>query len=624
MCGICGYSSDKGISDEALRDMNDTMYHRGPDDSGLWQEQDVHGAVGLAQRRLSVFDLSSAGHQPMFSEDGKTVVVYNGEIYNFRELRKELERSGRRFASACDTEVLLAAWQEWGADCFRRFNGMFAVGLYERETGRLILARDRMGKKPLYYYQKGKDFVFASELKPIMKFPGFRKVINRRMVEKFLCSKYIEAPWSVFEDTWKMCPGTYLILENGKITLHTYWDIREKKAEGETHPLTFEKALEEMDTVLRDAVRCRLEADVPVGTFLSGGIDSTLVTAVAQQVAGQKVKSFSIGFYEKERNEAVYAEKIASHIGTQHRELYIGDQETLEMIKDLPYYYDEPFSDSSQLPTMLVSRMASEDITVALSGDGGDELYCGYQMYDWTYIAQRADWMGSIASHVPGMGFLEPKVPPELRAFLRNRNPDEKTQLFLSVMIEEADRLLGIKGHTVKLAQEKELKYKNWQERRMVLDMMTYLPDEVLAKTDRASMKYSLEVRCPLLDYRMVEQSFAIPHRYKYMRGDKKHILKALTYQYVPKELLDRPKKGFGVPLRKWLRTVLGPEIRKYADPVILKRQDIFVPAAVAELIRKQEKSDKIMYSSMLWSFYVFQRWYQMYIEDLWSEGYEA
>ncbi len=624
MCGICGYSSDKGISDEALRDMNDTMYHRGPDDSGLWQEQGVHGAVGLAQRRLSIFDLSSAGHQPMFSEDGKTVVVYNGEIYNFRELRKELERSGRRFASACDTEVLLAAWQEWGADCFRRFNGMFAVGLYERETGRLILARDRMGKKPLYYYQKGKDFVFASELKPIMKFPGFRKVINRRMVEKFLCSKYIEAPWSVFEDTWKMCPGTYLILENGKITLHTYWDIREKKAEGETHPLTFEKALEEMDTVLRDAVRCRLEADVPVGTFLSGGIDSTLVTAVAQQVAGQKVKSFSIGFYEKERNEAVYAEKIASHIGTQHRELYIGDQETLEMIKDLPYYYDEPFSDSSQLPTMLVSRMASEDITVALSGDGGDELYCGYQMYDWTYIAQRADWMGSIASHVPGMGFLEPKVPPELRAFLRNRNPDEKTQLFLSVMIEEADRLLGIKGHTVKLAQEKELKYKNWQERRMVLDMMTYLPDEVLAKTDRASMKYSLEVRCPLLDYRMVEQSFAIPHRYKYMRGDKKHILKALTYRYVPRELLDRQKKGFGVPLRKWLRTVLGPEIRKYADPVILKRQDIFVPAAVAELIRKQEKSDKIMYSSMLWSFYVFQRWYQMYIEDLWSEGYEA
>lgn len=624
MCGICGYSSDKGISDEALRDMNDTMYHRGPDDSGLWQEQGVHGAVGLAQRRLSIFDLSSAGHQPMFSEDGKTVVVYNGEIYNFRGLRKELERSGRRFASACDTEVLLAAWQEWGADCFRRFNGMFAVGLYERETGRLILARDRMGKKPLYYYQKGKDFVFASELKPIMKFPGFRKVINRRMVEKFLCSKYIEAPWSVFEDTWKMCPGTYLILENGKITLHTYWDIREKKAEGETHPLTFEKALEEMDTVLRDAVRCRLEADVPVGTFLSGGIDSTLVTAVAQQMAGQKVKSFSIGFYEKERNEAVYAEKIASHIGTQHRELYIGDQETLEMIKDLPYYYDEPFSDSSQLPTMLVSRMASEDITVALSGDGGDELYCGYQMYDWTYIAQRADWMGSIASHVPGMGFLEPKVPPELRAFLRNRNPDEKTQLFLSVMIEEADRLLGIKGHTVKLAQEKELKYKNWQERRMVLDMMTYLPDEVLAKTDRASMKYSLEVRCPLLDYRMVEQSFAIPHRYKYMRGDKKHILKALTYRYVPRELLDRPKKGFGVPLRKWLRTVLGPEIRKYADPVILKRQDIFVPAAVAELIRKQEKSDKIMYSSMLWSFYVFQRWYQMYIEDLWSEGYEA
>jgi len=599
--------------------MNDTMYHRGPNDSGAWEDISPCRAVGLAQRRLSIFDLSPLGHQPMFSADEKIVTVYNGEIYNYLELRGELERVGYKFHSACDTEVMIAAYQEWGCDCFARFNGMFAIALYERESGRLILARDRMGKKPLYYYKKEKNFVFASELKPIMKFPGFQKKINRSMIEKLLCSKYIEAPYSIFEDTYKMAPGTYLILEDETTSIHSYWDIKEKKAYGTEHPLAYHEALDEMDALLQDAVKSRLAADVPVGTFLSGGIDSTLVTAVAQKVSCSPVKSFSIGFYDQERNEAVYAAEIAGHIGTHHKELYIGDKETLEMLQDMPYYYDEPFSDSSQLPTMLVSKLASEDITVALSGDGGDELYCGYKMYDWTYIAQKTDWLGAIADAVPGMKLLEKKFPPELRAFLNNRNADYKTQLFLDVMIEEADKLLGISGADVKYTHEKELKYTNWQERRMLLDMMTYLPDEVLVKTDRASMKYSLEVRCPLLDYRVVEQSFAIPQKYKYAGRDKKHILKELTYRYVSKELLDRPKKGFGVPLRKWLRTVLKAEIMKYADTAILKRQDIFVPEAVTELIRKQEKSDKIMYSSMLWSFYVFQRWYQYYIEDLWN-----
>ncbi len=619
MCGICGYFSDQEISARALQEMNDTMYHRGPDDSGIWQEVSGRGAVGLAQRRLSILDLPPMGHQPMFSRDNKIAAVYNGEIYNYRELKKELEAAGHTFVSACDTEVMIAAYQQWGYECFGRFNGMFAIALYETESATLILARDRMGKKPLYYYKKGKDFVFASELKPIMKYPGFRKKIDKRMIKKLLCSKYIEAPDSIFEDTFKMLPGSYLVRRDGETVLRRYWDIIEQKRLGMERPLSYEASLRELEGLVLDSVAKRLIADVPTGVFLSGGIDSALVTAAARQVSGEPVKSFSIGFHEKERNEAVFAAEIARYLGTKHKELYIGDKETLSLLHDLPYYYDEPFSDSSQLPTMLVSRLASEDIKVALSGDGGDELFCGYKMYDWVFIAQKAEWMRRIVAPVMGSMPLRQKLPAELRAFLNNRDSNYKTQFFLHVMMEEADKLLGMPEAEVRYGWEKELHYRNWQERRMVLDMMTYLPDEVLAKTDRASMKYSLEVRCPLLDYRIVELAFSIPHGFKYKKGNKKYILKELAYQYIPRELLDRPKKGFGVPLRKWLRTVLAPEIDRYADQDILKRQNIFVPEAVGELIRRQEKSDRIMYSSMLWSFYVFQRWYQMFVEDLWD-----
>lgn len=620
MCGICGYCSKKRISVSELELMNNTMYHRGPNDAGIWEDISGHQAVGLAQRRLAILDLSELGHQPMLSPDGNVAVTYNGEIYNYRELRAELKAKGYHFKSECDTEVLIAAYQEWGCDCFKRLNGMFAAAVYDKAEDRIILVRDRLGKKPLYYYHEDEDFVFASELKPIMKFPRFSKRINKEMIGKFLCNKYIEAPFSIFENTYKLIPGTYIIYQNNMVKTEYYWDILKQKEQGDKNQFRDEdQALKEMDELLQDATARRLIADVPVGTFLSGGIDSALITAMTQKVSDTQVQSFSIGFHEKERNEAEFAAAIAGHIGTKHRELYIGEKEILEMIEDLPKYYDEPFSDSSELPTMLVSKMASQDITVALTGDGGDELFCGYKMYDWAYIAQKVDWLGSLASHIPGMNTLAESLPPEIRALLRNRDEDYKTQLFIDVMVEEADKLLGMPCRHIKFDYEKKLKSADWQERRMLLDMLTYLPDEVLAKTDRASMKYSLEVRCPLLDYRFVEQSFRIPQSLKYHNRNKKYILKQLTYKYVPQALLDRPKMGFGVPLRKWLRTVLREEIRRYADQEILKKQDIFVPEAVERLIRKQQKSDKIMYSSMLWSFYMFQLWYQRYIEDLWG-----
>lgn len=619
MCGICGYIGPKRVTEEQLWKMNNTMYHRGPNDGGVWQYSGHGKEIGLAQRRLSILDLSELGHQPMLSEDGRYVVVFNGEIYNFVEIRTELERKGYCFRSNCDTEVILYAYAEWGSDMFARFNGMFAIALYDKEQDRLILARDRIGKKPLYYYAEQGHFVFASELKPIMQYPYFTKRVNKDVLNHFLCNKYLSAPLCIFEHTYKMLPGMVLEYCNGEIRKQKYWNIMKQYHKGvSARQKDFEACKSSMKAVLQDAVAARLVADVPVGTFLSGGIDSTLVTAIARESKGEPINTYSIGFYDEKRNEALFSKEIAKYLGTNHHEHYVEEKDIFAMIRDLPYYYDEPFSDSSQLPTMLVSQYASQDITVSLSGDGGDELFCGYTMYDLTWIAQHVDFMGEIASHVPGMAMIGKKLPPELRAFLNNRERDTKTQLYNDVTSEVVDKILGRTARNVKYAHEKYLTMADWQERRMLLDMQTYLPDDILAKTDRASMKYSLEVRCPLLDHRVVEESFRIPHEFKYRRFDKKYILKEITYDYVPKELLDRPKKGFGVPLQKWLRTVLKDEVARYADVSILQRQDIFVPNAVQELIVKQQKCDKIIYSSVLWSFYVFQKWYQMYIEDLW------
>lgn len=620
MCGICGYISRSLISDTVLNKMNDTMIHRGPDDNGVWQYQKSEYAIGFAQRRLAILDLSILGHQPMQTQDGNLVITYNGEIYNFLEIRKELEKKGYQFISNCDTEVVLTAFLEWDTDCFSKFNGMFAIALYDKKKDRVILARDRIGKKPLYYYHCGEDFVFASELKPIMKYPNFKKNINRNAVGFYFCNKFIAAPSTIFENTYKLEAGTYLIWEKKQIRIKRYWDIVEKQSEySKVELMDYSIYKKELCELLLDSVKSRMIADVPVGSFLSGGIDSTLITALSKEVSIKPVKSFSIGFYDAERNEAPYAKEIAKHLGTEHQELYVSEKEIFAMLQDLPVYYDEPFSDSSQLPSMLVSKMAVSEITVALSGDGGDELFCGYSIYDLVRIAQKTDKIGNIIRVLPGIGILKGAMPPELRAFINNDNPNRKIQLFTDVMADEVRKILVDDLGEYKFEEEDRLDESDWQIKRMLLDMQTYLPDEVLCKMDRASMKYSLEVRCPLLDYRVIEYSFRIPQKYKYTHGDKKHILKELAYEYVPKELLERPKKGFGVPLRKWIRTVLHQQIMHYANGEILKKQGIFNPVELQRIIHKQKVSNKIVYSSILWSFYVFQRWYQCYIEDLWN-----
>lgn len=633
MCGICGYISKKKYTEGLLEEMSNTMIHRGPDDGGVFQGN-LKGEYkfGIAQRRLSIQDLSQAGHQPMFNRDGGIGIVYNGEIYNFRELRKTLEKKGYSFRSDCDTEVILYLYQEYGTECFSYMNGMFALAIVDRYKQEVILARDRIGKKPLYYYRKdNQEMAFGSELKPILKFPEFHKEVRTEVISRYLCHKYVNAPDTIFKDTYKVEPGQYIIWKAGKIQKkEKYWDLLKEYKKNHTNLITdYDEAKKELKRLLFDSVKKRLIADVPVGTFLSGGVDSSLITAVAGRISKSPVNTFTIGFADKKQNEAEYAKEVAGYLKTRHRELYITEQELIEQLRDLVKYYDEPFADSSQIPTMLVSKLAREDVTVILSGDGGDEFFCGYEMYDWAYRAQKLDvlaGMGYRFCNMPGFkqsGILE-KMPDKVQALLKNRNPLTKAQLFTDIRENHStDMVLGI-SESAKYRFEKDIVEANictddWQMRRMLLDMQYGLPDDILTKVDRASMRYSLEVRCPILDYRIMEYSFRLPRDFEYHKGDKKHILKDITYELVPKALLDRPKKGFGVPLAKWLRDELHEPLLQYARTDILKRQGIFNPDKIQEFILKLDKSEVSLYNSILWSFYVFQMWYQVYVEDLWN-----
>ena len=392
MCGICGFVSKQNISLDQLKTMNQTMLHRGPDDGGEEIYMMHQGyMVGLAQRRLSIMDLSPLGHQPMHSVDGRVSVVFNGEIYNHLALKKQL--SGYPFRSTCDTEVIIAAYLKWGIECIHRLNGMFAIALYDRDMEALYLVRDRIGKKPLYYQLENGDLYFASELKPLMERPGFAGNIRQDVLARYLQQQYINAPESVFETVYKLEPGSILTFRYGVVEQRKYWDIKTVYHEMQAQPVkTYEEAKEGLKDRLKKSVADRMIADVPLGSFLSGGYDSSLVTALAQEQSSAPVKTFSIGFHEERYNEAGYAREVANYLGTEHTELYIDEEEMYKQVADLPKYFDEPFADSSQIPTMLVSRLAREKVTVALSGDGGDEFFCGYNLYKNVKQAQQRLW----------------------------------------------------------------------------------------------------------------------------------------------------------------------------------------------------------------------------------------
>lgn len=611
--------------------MNDTMYHRGPDDSGA-EIFDASGgySVGLAQRRLSILDLSALGHQPMHSQDERLVVVYNGEIYNFGELREEL--SSYPFRSHCDTEVILAAYLKWGISCVERFQGMFAIALFDRESGELFLVRDRIGKKPLYYWINGDTLVFASELKPIMAYPGFPQNIRRDVIRRYLFQQCVNEPYSIFEDVYKVIPGQILKLAlnanpaKERITKWKYWDIAEVYNRQKEQPVgSYEEAKARLKALLRDAVGKRLTADVPVGAFLSGGYDSSLVTAIAQELSPEPVKTYSIGFEEERYNEAGYAREVAGYLGTCHTEIYIDEKAMFDMVESIPRYYDEPFADSSQIPSMLVAQLAAEDVTVVLSGDGGDEFFCGYNLYDSVAQAQKLDALGRLTYSVCQLppfrkaGLLE-RLPFRVQVVAGNHDKETKTQLGGSSYIRVIDRMVPGSGVPFRFPIEGKYREKNWQARRMLVDEETYLPGDILCKVDRATMKYSLEARCPLLDVSVMEYSYRLPHAYKYADGVKKRILKDIAYEYIPRELLERPKVGFGVPLDKWMRGPLREQLTDMCDTEYLRRQGIFDAAYVNRFINEYLKTgDKgpasgANFSRTAWSFFVFQQWYRTYM----------
>ncbi len=627
MCGISGFYSRQRITKDTLTLMNDTMIHRGPDDSGVEIYEAPGGyTVGLAQRRLSILDLSPLGHQPMHSADGCISVVYNGEIYNYRELKEEL--SDYSFCSNCDTEVILAAYLKWGISCVEKFNGMFAICIYDRRSADLYLIRDRIGKKPLYYELEGENLVFASELKPIMARPGFSGKIRSELLPRYLFQQYI-APDSIFEHVYKLEPGSILRFREGKSTVWKYWDIKEVYHKMQESPVTdYEQGKEELKVLLNKAVASRMIADVPLGTFLSGGYDSSLTTAIAQKHSPEPVKTFSIGFNDERYNEAKYAREIAEYLGTDHTELYIGEKEMLDLVESIPEFYDEPFADSSQIPTMLVSKLAKSRVTVALSGDGGDEFFCGYNIYENVRKAQKLDTLGGMIHGICNLPALrqskvEERLPFKVRVIAGNRVKEAKTQFTSNNYMNLAEKMTLGEGKTCYYASESSYQVENWQIRRMLLDMDTYLPGDILCKVDRASMKYSLEARCPILDKDVMEYSFRLSHDLKYRNGIKKYILKEIAFDYIPKQMLERPKKGFSVPLDDWLHGPLKEQLLAVSDSAYLRRQGLFQPDFVKKLIENYLQtgdggpSTGANYSRLIWSFFVFQQWYHGYCSNL-------
>lgn len=615
MCGICGFITDHNITKSNLIEMNNTLAHRGPNDHG--EEIYIGGPnlyVGMAQRRLSIIDLSQKGHQPMHSLDRRVSLVFNGEIYNYRELKEEMR--DYPFQSDSDTEVIIAAYLKWGINFVDKINGMFAIAIFDRNDNSMYLIRDRIGKKPLYYYVKdNRNIVFASELKAILKCSFFEKELNRDIIGRFMHKQCIAAPDSIYKDTYKLEPGAVLRICGGNVQKRKYWDVAQKYNELKKYQIKdYGEAKAALKELLKDSVSGRIAADVPVGAYLSGGYDSSLVCAIAQQLSPDPVKTFCIGFNEKEYNEAEFAKKIAEYIGTEHQELYITEQDMLDLTESIPAYFDEPFADSSQIPTMAISQLAKCDVTVVLTGDGGDELFGGYNIYTSLQKAQMLDI--DINLNMDKNEWI--KMPIEFRIATDNVNEGQRTQAGVPGYAQCIDKLL-IRGGMYFYDFESKYKEKRYDLRRMLLDMDTYLPDDILTKVDRASMKYALECRCPMLDKEIIEYSFCLPWNFKNDNGNQKKILKDIAYDYIPRELLIRPKAGFCIPLDKWLRGALRERILDWTDREFLVRQGIFEPDETINFIASymktgdQGKWSGANFSKIVWPYFIFQQWYMQY-----------
>ena len=629
MCGITGFIDyRKKTSDSVLDKMVATLKHRGPDDCGTACYLEDQAIIGLGQTRLSVIDLSPAGHQPMKFRN--LSVIYNGEIYNYRELKKELQDCGHQFKCTSDTEIILHAFYEWGPECVEKFIGMFAFVIYDKKQKKVFAFRDRAGVKPFYYYQNADLLLFGSELKALMKHPVFEKEIDRGALRSYFDFGYIPTPYCIFENTRKLEPGSYLVydIEKRRGEQQIYWCSNEYYR----HPklkIDYEEAKEELHSLLKSSFQYRMVADVPVGVFLSGGYDSTAVAAILQSGKSTKLNTFTIGF-EEGNNEAPFAKKTAAFLGTNHHEYTCTSREAQDIIRTLPYYYDEPFADSSAIPTILVSRFARKYVTVALSADAGDELFAGYNSYP--DLIRKLKWLNRIPDVLKQpasklFAGLSSRIPTSKPAFKHkldglskalNRNQFQQA----ADLFRMANSLPELYMHSLFNMNPEEYKTKfnldpsgfhNEVDIALAVDYQSYLQNDILTKVDRATMSVSLEGRDPLVDHRLLEFSARLPFEYKYDGNSTKKILKDIVHEYVPREMMNRPKSGFTLPIYSWLRGDLSHLIDEYMNKKELSVSGLFDVSFLLNQI-KLFRNNKLHYSPFIWKLLMFQMWYKKWI----------
>ena len=630
MCGIAGFCDFNKKSDKKiLIEMTEALHHRGPDDGGYSFYEDSYANIGLGHRRLSILDLSSYGHQPMRFENLE--LVYNGEVYNFKEIRTELEKYGYNFESESDTEVVLKAYHKWGIHAVDKFNGMFSIAIYDVNKNKLILIRDRAGIKPCYYYFKDGLILFSSELKSFHKHFLFQKSINIDAAAQFLHHGYILEPYSIFNDTFKLKAGHYLEVDIKKreIKQLQYWSL-EASYKKPKYDLTESEAVSETDKLLKSACEYRMISDVPTGIFLSGGYDSTGVAAVLQSNRMNKIKTFTIGFKEKGYDEAPFAKKVAKYLGTDHTEYYCTAKDALDIIPTLSEIYDEPFGDNSAIPTILVSKLARQDVTVSLSADAGDEVFAGYSKYD------RALKYYNLSNKIPD--FIQRPMLSSMNNIDPSKLPFSSNIYNFTTRYEKMKNILSSRSsvesllHTSILFTDLELKklfkkefilkdnnfhldssFATDLDKMLMIDYKTYLPDDILAKVDRATMSVGLEGREPLLDYRIVEFAARLPERYKYRKGQKKWVLKEVVHKYLPKEMMNRPKKGFGVPLADWFKDDFRDLLVTYLDPSRIQKEGVFNPDEVLKLRDSYLNGDNCS-TRKLWHILMFEMWFEKWM----------
>lgn len=635
MCGIAGFVTGRPLNIDArasLTAMTDAIAHRGPDDDGAWVE--TERGVALGHRRLAIIDLSPAGHQPMVSASGRYVLVYNGEIYNYAELRTRLEQQGyaRQWRGHSDTEVMLACVETWGLrSTLEQANGMFAFALWDQQEETLTLARDRAGEKPLFYgWQRG-TFLFASELKALTAYPGFERVIDRNAAAAMMRFGYVPAPMCIWQGVHKLPPAHLLQMipgDTGQRDPECYWDITAIAADGALHPhADTPELVDELDMLLRDAVRLRMEADVPLGAFLSGGVDSSMVTALMQVQASRPVRTYSIGFGQSAFDESGYARAVAEHLGTDHCELHVDLADVQATIPKLPAIWDEPFADSSQIPTYLVNALARREVTVALSGDGGDELFAGYNRHVaggrlWDASTRLPSFMrrgiaaaltGRTASELANAAGLGNRIAglserlPKIGAVIGARDPAE---FYAQLVSQWRPGTHPVIGASDEIRPIEAPGFDDFRNTMLFMDTVTYLPDDILTKVDRAGMAVSLEGRIPFLDHRVMEFAWRVPLSAKIRNGRGKHILREVLYRYVPRHLIDRPKAGFAIPIGDWLAGPLRDWAEALIDPAALTAQGILDPARVARTWERFLRGEKAMVPR-IWCVLMFQAWLQ-------------